>query len=224
LKRIYHRWEHWECVRAGMYVSCAESGVSKDEGLEMYRAFLSDIPRFVLSMKRVMREWPVSCEQFLTNDSINRVAWLGQSSACIEIGLPRSFRGGFMLLKDEERRAANTVAKKALDAWLKEHSYSEPLFSREPISRSNGCLTAIEKIEAYCHSWELRGYHAGITDEAPSQLESEGLAPSYRKIAQAILSNDMNLYSLGFSRKISLWYGAIKKNEIQDRVESGHCK
>ena len=44
-----------------------------------------------------------------------------------------------------------------------------------------------------------------------------GLAPSYKAIALAILKNDNNFESLGFTAPVSRWYSAIKRVEIEQR-------
>lgn len=118
MRRIFHHWEKWECVKAGMY---SESDLDRDEALEMYATFFRDIARFTAAMIRVTQEWPISCEQFLTNDSINRIAWLGQASMCMDTGVPRCFRAGFMLLSRDEQAAANQAAEDMLRHWLFEH-------------------------------------------------------------------------------------------------------
>lgn len=46
------------------------------------------------------------------------------------------------------------------------------------------------------------------------------LAPSYKAVAIAILKNDHNLISLGFSAPKSSWYDALKKMEIEKRNET----
>ena len=63
-------------------------------------------------------QWPVSCEQFLSNEEINRIAWLGQASMCIETRVPRVFRGGFRLLSNRQQSAANTLAMNFLNNWI----------------------------------------------------------------------------------------------------------
>lgn len=83
-----------------------------------YAAFLRDTPRFESALDRVLTEWPRSCEQFLSNDSVNRIAWLGQASMCIATGVPRLHRAGFKLLTEEEQRKANSVAEAALNRWI----------------------------------------------------------------------------------------------------------
>ena len=58
-----------------------------------------------------------------------------------------------------------------------------------------------------------------IPDEVPTVLMQEGLAPSYKAIAFAILKNDPT--ALGFVPKASKWYGELKRIEIQQRYPPG---
>lgn len=118
MRRIFHHWETWECVRAGMYESVPPPPMSPDEAKQHYAVFLRDTPRFESALARVLAEWPVSCEQFLSNEGMNRIAWLGQASMCIETGVPACFRAGFKLLDESERSIANAVADKWLQQWL----------------------------------------------------------------------------------------------------------
>jgi hypothetical protein len=117
VRRVFHPWWEWECYKAGFYASSVD-GIDPDEAKRMYAEFLADIPRFERAMQRVIDEWPHSCEQFLLNENINRVAWLGQSSMCIETGVPSCYRGGFKLLSYQQRARANAAAQRVLDAWL----------------------------------------------------------------------------------------------------------
>lgn len=89
-----------------------------DATLKAHAEFLSDTPRFRAALERVLREWPISCEQFLSNESINRIAWLGQAAMCIDAGVPRSYRAGFKLLTPNQQETANNVAGEALKIWL----------------------------------------------------------------------------------------------------------
>lgn len=74
-----------------------------------------------------------------------------------------------------------------------------------------------EKIQTYIKSWESKGYETGIPDEAPIELEKTGLVPSYRKICVALMKNENNLESLGFSRPKCESYKEIKRIEIENR-------
>lgn len=118
MKRIYHTWEKWECFPAGFYNDDPPRDMTPQEATESYMYFLRDLPRFEKALARVLEEWPRSCEHYLSNESMNRIAWLGQASMCIETGVPACFRGGFNLLTDEEQKAANALALKYLNKWL----------------------------------------------------------------------------------------------------------
>jgi len=115
--RIFHTFDKWECHAAGFYESSLD-GVPKDDGRELYRQFLSDEKRFRAALVGVITEWKHSCEHYLTNTAMNRVAWLGQASACYEAGLPAAYCGGFHLLSKEQQAAANQMALDALNEWL----------------------------------------------------------------------------------------------------------
>jgi len=88
------------------------------DGKEQYAKFLSDIPRFNMALCRVMIEWQLSCEHFLTDPNINRIAWLGQASMCIETSISRQYRAGFMLLSGKQQNEANNMAEIHLRGYL----------------------------------------------------------------------------------------------------------
>ena len=120
MNRIYHTWDRWECYPAGFYDG-QKTGKTDDECREEYRAFLSDIPRFGAALRRVVDEWPNSCEHYLTNESMNRIAWLGQASACIAMGLPSRYRPGYFLLTKDQQQKADLRALECLNEWLADH-------------------------------------------------------------------------------------------------------
>lgn len=115
IKRAWHHWTKWECVKAGMYDT--SSTLSHDLSMIEYAKFLRDCNRFESAMLRILDEWPISCEQFLSNMFINRIAWMGQASVCIDCGIPRIHRGGFHLLSTDEKMAANRLADRYVKQW-----------------------------------------------------------------------------------------------------------
>jgi len=74
-----------------------------------------------------------------------------------------------------------------------------------------------ERVAVYLKEWRCKGYSDGIPDECPEELERENLVPSYRLIAQAILSNDVQLRTLGFSTSHSAWYNELKRIEYEQK-------
>lgn len=117
IERIYHTWDKWECYPLGFYENSLP-GKTDEECREMYRAFLADLPRFRAALERVLAEWPNSTEHYLTNEKMNRIAWLGQAAACIDMGMPQRYRSGYFGLTDEQQQAADTLALEYLNRWL----------------------------------------------------------------------------------------------------------
>ena len=83
----------------------------------------------------------------------------------------------------------------------------------------SGNINTVERVEQYIKRWLKQGYRE-IPDEVPTQLMRERLAPSYKAICQALLSNDMHLVSLGCSGPRSDWYSVFKKIEIEQRPKN----
>jgi hypothetical protein len=49
---------------------------------------------------------------------MNRIAWLGQASLSYAKKIPAVYRGGFNLLNEEQKEAANRLAFEYLNKWL----------------------------------------------------------------------------------------------------------
>lgn len=138
--RIFHTYDQWECYKAGFYKSQVD-GMSAEDCRNAYRDFLSDTERFREAAKAVITEWKHSCEHYLTNFAMNRIAWIGQAAMCYATGVPSKFCGGFGLLTEEQKQAANEVALEALNIWLTQHG-------REPVDMNEG-LNYPNQVELY---------------------------------------------------------------------------
>lgn len=191
---------------------------SMEDGRAMYAEFLSDFWRFTHGLDRVLREWPISCEQFLSNENINRIAWLGQASMFISTGIPAKFRSGFMLLSESGQAQANTIAEHYLRKWLKKNRRKVQKPSMREARRPSSGIH--RKIDWWLNWWERRGYGDGIPEEVPTELVEKNLAPSYKAICLAILSNDVALQTIGFTPKPTPWYGILKRIELNVRAVS----
>lgn len=116
-QRVFHTYEKWECFKAGLYAT-HKDGMTKAECEEAYRSFLADSDLFSEALEHVITEWQHSCEHYLTNVAMNRIAWLGQAAACYALSIPATFRGGFWQLSPEQQQTANEVALTYLNKWL----------------------------------------------------------------------------------------------------------
>lgn len=116
--RVFHPWEKWECYQAGFYADRPPSGMTMEQGEEAYREFLADPERFSAALKFITENWKHSCEHYLTNDRMNRIAWLGQASVAYALGLPSLCRAGYHRLTAEQQSAADNCALEYLNCWL----------------------------------------------------------------------------------------------------------
>jgi len=119
MNRIYHTWDKWECYPAGFYDDNPPNGMSKSDAVDSYRDFLSDLDRFRSGLEIVISTWKNSCEHYLSNEKMNRIAWLGQAAMCASTGVPSAFRSGYNLLSEIEKTQADLLALEYLNRWLK---------------------------------------------------------------------------------------------------------
>lgn len=125
MTRLYHPWAKWECYKAGFFDPPKGKG-KKEADRKNYARLLTDMPYFETTLQKVLAEWPNSCEHNLTNDTLNRVAWLGQASATYEFGCcAETTRSIFVTLTVEEQKAANQMALKYLNKWLERRQDNE---------------------------------------------------------------------------------------------------
>lgn len=121
MMRIYHPWNKWECYKHGFYGGME---YQKDDTLHLYADLLKDLPKFEGALKTIISEWHYSCEHNLSNEGMNRIAWLGQASCALLYNVPNSVSmGGYNLLSLEEQEAVDAMAQKYLNLWLEQYEY-----------------------------------------------------------------------------------------------------
>ena len=116
LARVYHHYEQWEEFRAGMWrgLSGKEAGRYLKEAI----AFTGDAILYGSYMRRVIVEWPISCENSLTCISLNRQAWVGHAACCLALGCPEHItREAWHHLSETQREEANDQAAQAITLW-----------------------------------------------------------------------------------------------------------
>lgn len=131
MNRIYHTWDKWECYPAGFFEVRPPKGLTDDDCIEMYRLLLMDIDEFKRIMRLIIHEWVHSCEHNLTNERMNRIAWMGQASLCYKHRIPARYRGGYHLLTDDQKKLADDAALEVINEWMVKEGY--PLMTIEEI-------------------------------------------------------------------------------------------
>lgn len=119
--RIFHTYDKWECYKAGFYKS-KKDGWTKEQCEEEFKRILSDEYLFKTILEKVIKEWKYSCEHYLTNKSMNRIAWLGQAAVCYESGVPSIYSGAWFDLSKEKQDTANKIALIYLNKWMQDNN------------------------------------------------------------------------------------------------------
>lgn len=131
MPRIYHTWDKWECYRAGFFETNPPAGFDDDVCENTYAMLLKDIPEFKMVMMCIISEWKYSCEHNLTNERMNRIAWMGQAALCFKYKIPARYRGGYNLLTEQEKQKADNAALSVINIWMDRNGY--PRHSTEEI-------------------------------------------------------------------------------------------
>lgn len=118
MQKIWTDARQWEEVLAGMWEPHPPDYYNEDRALEIMRSDL-----FGKAMENVIMEWKYSCLNSLTDETINRVAWLGQAAMAWSYNLPQHItRQLWGKLTPMERDKANGLAKKAIYKWEKRNN------------------------------------------------------------------------------------------------------
>lgn len=121
MTRIYHPFDKWEDYKYNFYSGVLE--YNHDKTLETYAALLRDLKSFEQALEIIITEWKYSCEHNLSNESMNRIAYLGQAANALVNNVPASVSmGGYNLLTKEEQKLADEMALKYLNIWLELHN------------------------------------------------------------------------------------------------------
>lgn len=131
-ERIFHTYENWECHKAGFYASRKE-GMTQGACEHEYLRILSNDILFSNALENVINKWINSCEHYLTNKAMNRIAWLGQAAVCISTGVPSKYSAGWNLLNNDQQNKANEIALEYLNKWRVKYN-REPITMNEALS------------------------------------------------------------------------------------------
>jgi len=118
VERVFHPYDKWEEMQHNMWGACVDRKKLKAAAI----LFTSNHKLYGRFMMRVIREWPISCENALTDDSINKRAWIGHAAVALAHEIPEDItRDAWKELTHEQQFLANKEADAAIQAW--EYSY-----------------------------------------------------------------------------------------------------
>ena len=119
MNRIFHHYEACEDSRSVMWQPVKD----RKRTLQKAIRFTRNTDAYGKAMLRVVKEWPKSCEHFLTNPALNKQAWIGHAACALEKELCEEIvREAWSHLSDEEQAAANKKADEAIALWGVNHA------------------------------------------------------------------------------------------------------
>jgi len=122
--RVYHHYLDWEEINFNMWGTVE----NRKKYLKKAIDFTGDHKKYGRFMMRVINEWPISCENALTDNSLNQKAWVGHAACALAIGCPEDItREAWGLLTDEQRLLANKEADRAIECWKINYAKSKGL-------------------------------------------------------------------------------------------------
>ena len=116
--RVYHPFTEWEEMRFNMWGCVKDTSKALDQAI----TFTGDYIKYGESMLQVVREWPISCENALTDPALNKKAWVGHAAVALTLKIPEHItRQAWGFLTYEQRLLANQKADFAIKVW--QHNY-----------------------------------------------------------------------------------------------------
>jgi hypothetical protein len=106
-------WEHWQHGFFGGPSQILSVAEAEDLRMEFFR----EPNLFEKTALELFIEWPVCVEHFMTDQEINRVAWLGQVSSFYCHGLSEQYSYVYNKLQKTEREKNNKLAKDLINEW-----------------------------------------------------------------------------------------------------------
>ena len=114
-KQIFHHFSKWEDYKYGFYNSTCQD---TEDHIKKSIDLLSNQKEFYKYAKKVITEWVFSCEQNLTDPSLNKIAYIGQSACCLANNTPAFVtRNAWSYIDEIDQRLANNTAKEVLKEW-----------------------------------------------------------------------------------------------------------
>lgn len=128
IKQKFHHFSKWEDYNNGLFDSSCER---YDEKVKLSIDLLSDQEEFYRVAIDMVSSWVYSSEQNLTDNSINKKAWIGQASCCFNHKAPDyATKEAWWKLSDETKNAANETAAKVIKEWKAKYIMKDSLWAK----------------------------------------------------------------------------------------------
>lgn len=111
-QKFYH-YEKWEDFKNGMYKTANIK--EKENKILAAINLLSNPFEFYKVCKKILIEWPISCDVNLSNINQNRKAWIGAAGCCYNSKTPEILtREAWSKLSMAQQNQANKIAQQII--------------------------------------------------------------------------------------------------------------
>lgn len=125
LSRVWKPCNEWEELRFNMWGDVDDRQAYLQKAIE----FTGNARLYGSFMERVVKEWPVSTENALTDQTLNKRAWVGHAACALAFGCPEDIvRQAWGYLSEEQRYLANQAADRAIALWKVNYAKSRGLY------------------------------------------------------------------------------------------------
>ena len=126
MKRIFHPYTIMEDYLNGMY---EEEKDGRSERIKKACGILGNKKTCREAMEMAVKQWKYATEYNLSNDKINKRAWLGQACCSIYANVHEDeTRESWGMLIDIQREEANRIADEIISKWILERQGQISLF------------------------------------------------------------------------------------------------
>jgi hypothetical protein len=124
IDQVWRDVRNWEEIAANMWGEASDRKAAIDAAI----SFTGDHRLYGYWMERVCNEWPISCENALTDPHINQKAWLGHAAVAMALNIPEDItRHAWGFLTDEQKHLANKEAERNIEIWKERYITSKRL-------------------------------------------------------------------------------------------------
>lgn len=122
IKQVWIPYWEWEDYKAGMWRKIE----NEEEERKLIRKayyFTRVWQKYGRAMKKVVKAWPKTMINSLTNHSVNQRAFVGHCAVQYQLNIPEYItRIAWKQLTDKQREDADAIAQKVIDKWKKEYA------------------------------------------------------------------------------------------------------
>jgi len=125
VNKEWYKYELWEDYKNGMYSNRNISEKVQNRMISHAKKILSNPELFYITAKEMIDKWIISAKENLSNEAMNRRAWIGQATCCYACKITElDCRYAWAELTEQQRESANKIADKIIYEYINKTQYS----------------------------------------------------------------------------------------------------